>query len=281
MKEFTEEQKAVANIAKANKQMEKGTRDKSLEAKRLVKDEYDMVPTRLKPVSAHGDGVTFTTRMEPKEAKILPKKKAAGGTFDPSRVKSSIPGASSSSATGGAKLAPYKQKKQQQNAANYIEELKKAETKRAVKIEQEAEVTQQILERMRDNPNSELFQMHNEVSMLNKKIEPILKRVELASERVKQTNQAHSSLSSQPGPVGMLSKMAGRLITFYADDLAGLLFEDLLTETVQDLQNIEGKARKEYAEKETESCMKEILGVLAEYQAEEQEVDMRWSNKMV
>ena len=38
---------------------------------------------------------------------------------------------------------------------------------------------------MRDNPNAELFQMHNEVSMLNRKIEPILKRVELASERVK------------------------------------------------------------------------------------------------
>lgn len=40
---------------------------------------------------------------------------------------------------------------------------------------------------MRDNPNAELFQMHNEVSMLNQKIAPILKRVELASERVKQT----------------------------------------------------------------------------------------------
>ena len=109
MREFTEEQKAVANIAKANKQMEQGKRDKSLEAKRLVKDEYDMVPTRLKPVTAHGDGVTFTTRMEPKEAKILPKKKAAG-TFDPRRVKSSIPGASNTSS--GAPLAPYKQKKQ-------------------------------------------------------------------------------------------------------------------------------------------------------------------------
>jgi hypothetical protein len=29
--------------------------------------------------------------------------------------------------------------------------------------------------------------------------------------------------------------MAGRLITFYADDLASLLFEDILSETVADL----------------------------------------------
>ena len=67
----------------------------------------------------------------------------------------------------------------------------------------------------------------------------------------------------------MLSKMAGRLITFYADDLASLLFEDILSETVQDLQKIEVLARKEYSEKQTEAAMKDILGYLAEYQAEE------------
>ena len=47
--------------------MENGRRDKSLEAKRLVKDqEYDMVPTRLKPVSATANGITFSTQMEKK-----------------------------------------------------------------------------------------------------------------------------------------------------------------------------------------------------------------------
>ena len=133
---------------------------------------------------------------------------------------------------------------------------------------------------MRDNPNSELFKMHNEVALLNRKIEPILKRVELASDRVK-SMKGQGSLSGQPGPVGMLSKMAGRLITFYADDLANLLFEDILSETVRDLQKIESQTQKVYREKHTEGVMKDILGVLAEYQAEEQKVDMRWSNKAV
>ena len=119
-----------------------------------------------------------------------------------------------------------------------MEELKRVEVERAVKLESEQVMTQEILERMRDNPNSELFKMHNEVALLNRKIEPILKRVELASDRVK-SMKGQGSLSGQPGPVGMLSKMAGRLITFYADDLANLLFEDILSETVQDLQKIE------------------------------------------
>jgi hypothetical protein len=33
----------------------------------------------------------------------------------------------------------------------------------------------------------------------------------------------------------MLSKMGGRLIAFYADDLANLLFEDFLSEIINEL----------------------------------------------
>ena len=95
------EQQAVEGIKKANKEMESGKRDKSLEAKRLVKDDYDMVPTRLKPVTATADGMKFTTTIERKQKPMpdvarLPSKKMMG-TYDPSRVKSSIPGASFSS----------------------------------------------------------------------------------------------------------------------------------------------------------------------------------------
>ena len=48
----------------------------------------------------------------------------------------------------------------------------------------------------------------------------------------------------------MLSRMGGRLIAFYADDLTELLFEDFLTETVSDLQRIERVAEKQYAQNE-------------------------------
>lgn len=140
--------------------MENGKRDKSVEAKRLVKDnEYDMVPTRLKPVSATANGITFSTQMEqkkqPREARIPGKaNKKHMGTFDQSRVKSSIPGASANSSR---QLKPYKQRQTKENAANYVEELKRVECERAVQIESEQEMTQEILERMRDNPNAELF----------------------------------------------------------------------------------------------------------------------------
>lgn len=57
----------------------------------------------------------------------------------------------------------------------------------------------------------------------------------------------------------MLSRMGGRIISFYADDLADLLLEDFLSETAVDLQKIEKMTRKNYAERETEQLAKNIL----------------------
>ena len=57
----------------------------------------------------------------------------------------------------------------------------------------------------------------------------------------------------------MLSRMGGRIISFYADDLADLLLDDFLKETAEDLQNIEKLTRKNYAERETEQLAKNIL----------------------
>lgn len=39
----------------------------------------------------------------------------------------------------------------------------------------------------------------------------------------------------------MLSKMSGRYVAFYADELANLMLEDFLAETVHDLQRVEAK----------------------------------------
>ena len=125
----------MANIKQANKEMESGKRDKSIEAKRLVKDEYDMVPTRLRPVSATANGMTFTTQMEKRQPDIarIPSRKVKG-TYDPSRVKSSIPGAGSSSFKP---QSSYRKRRTQENAVSYVEELKRNEVDRAVKMEHE------------------------------------------------------------------------------------------------------------------------------------------------
>lgn len=88
---------------------------------------------------------------------------------------------------------------------------------------------------MRDNPNSHLHEMATEVELLSRKIDPILKRVEQAQSTISSAKGLHPRLSEAPGALGMLSKMGGRLIAFYADDLASLLIEDFLTETVGDL----------------------------------------------
>jgi hypothetical protein len=57
--------------------------------------------------------------------------------------------------------------------------------------------------------------------MLNRKVEPLLKRVEEAARNVSIAKAGQDPVHK--GPIGMLSKMGGRLISFYADDLAELL----------------------------------------------------------
>lgn len=71
------------------------------------------------------------------EVARLPSKKMKG-TYDPSRVKSSIPGAGSTS----HRSTTYQKKKKQEQAASYVEELKRVEVTRAVKLEKEQEMTQ-------------------------------------------------------------------------------------------------------------------------------------------
>ena len=57
----------------------------------------------------------------------------------------------------------------------------------------------------------------------------------------------------------MLSKMGGRLIAFYADDLADLLLTDFLEETAVELQRIETSESKSYAESEARDYAEDLL----------------------
>ena len=68
---------------------------------------------------------------------------------------------------------------------------------------------------------------------MNRKVEPLLKRVEEAARNVRVASENNGP--TRKGPLSMLSKMGGRLISFYADDLSNLLLDDFLTETALEL----------------------------------------------
>ena len=72
--------------------------------------------------------------------------------------------------------------------------------------------------------------------MLTRKVEPLLRRVEEAARNVR---VASDTGPLKKGPLGMLSKMGGRLISFYADDITELLLDDYLKETAVELQRME------------------------------------------
>ena len=56
--------------------------------------------------------------------------------------------------------------------------MKKSEVERAVKLHQEEAMTLELLSKIRDQPNTELNNLQNEVALLSRKVEPLLSRVE-------------------------------------------------------------------------------------------------------
>jgi hypothetical protein len=85
----------------------------------------------------------------------------------------------------------------------------------------------------------------------------MLKRVEQAQYNVEMARATHAGpsdssntlrglLSQQEGKVGMMARMGGKLMNFYADDLTDALLDDLLGDIVIDLQHIEAKERKKH-----------------------------------
>lgn len=104
-----------------------------------------------------------------------------------------------------------------------------------MQLEAEEKLQREVLNKLRDHPNQHLHELQTEVTLLNRKMEPLLKRVEEAAERV-----GIAQDSRRPGgTVGMLAKMGGRMISYYSDHLVDLLLDDFLVETAFELQKME------------------------------------------
>jgi hypothetical protein len=102
-----------------------------------------------------------------------------------SRVKSSIPKVVTEAKKAGDRRGPAKSVKVEKKDQDFMDNLKRQEAERAVRMENQEIATLEILEKMRDNPNAHLHHMQQEVDLLSKKIDPILQRVERAQATIK------------------------------------------------------------------------------------------------
>mmetsp|Transcript_2451 Transcript_2451/g.3748 ORF Transcript_2451/g.3748 Transcript_2451/m.3748 type:complete len:80 (-) Transcript_2451:135-374(-) len=76
----------------------------------------------------------------------------------------------------------------------------------------------------------------------------------------------------------MLSKMGGRMMHYYSEELVDLLLEDFLEETAVELQNIEEKERSSQKFSEGKDLAENLLNHINEFQSEQHLVEMRWTN---
>jgi len=107
----------------------------------------------------------------------------------------------------------------------------------------------------------------------------MLDRVEQAQKNIEIARATHGGNLSgveQTG-IGMISRMGGRMIHYYSDDLTDLLLDDILADTVRELQANEQKARTQVKTTESKELAENLLMHIAEYQNEEHVVSQKWT----
>ena len=83
-------------------------------------------------------------------------------------------------------------------------------------------------------------------------------------------------LWDQANAIGMVSKIAGWYISFYADDLTEMLLDDMLYDTALELNDIEDKCNKVYVGEETKKLAEDALCMLTAFQNEAHMVSSKW-----
>lgn len=79
----------------------------------------------------------------------------------------------------------------------------------------------------------------------------------------------------------MLSKMGGRYIHYHSDDLTDMLLDDILKETVMELQDIEQKMKTSVVAGESKQLAQNLLQHITDYQNEESVVQMRIESQTI
>ena len=74
----------------------------------------------------------------------------------------------------------------------------------------------------------------------------MLQKVEQAQRNIDLAKHANTLSGQEAHGIGMLSKMGGRMMHYYADDLAEMMLEDMLGDVAIDLQQIEHKQRDKH-----------------------------------
>jgi hypothetical protein len=79
----------------------------------------------------------------------------------------------------------------------------------------------------------------------------------------------------------MISRISGRYISFYADDLAEMLIDDILEDTAVELDNIEKVTRKVYAGEEAKCLAEDAISMMVNYGNQVDMVEKKWKGSKV
>lgn len=158
--------------------------------------------------------------------------------------------------------ASLKKKSNLANAA--ITMMHKNEIERQLQLDLERDMAIELLGKYRQNPNFEMHKIQLDLERINQKLDPIMDKVDQQIHNVGVAKR----FKDQANAVGLVSKIAGRYISFYSDELAELLLDDILEETVFEMQKVENQVKRTYINDQQKVIAEEIMSMLIDYDNE-------------
>ena len=158
---------------------------------------------------------------------------------------------------------PKAESKKKSSLANIaMTMMHKQEIERQMQLDMEKDMAIEILGKFKQNPNFEMHKVQMDLERINQKLDPIMDKVDQQLHNVGITKR----FKDQANAVGLVSKIAGRYISFYSDELAEMLLDDILEDTVFEMQKIEQQVEKTYVNDQQQLMAQEIMNMLIDYE---------------
>jgi hypothetical protein len=161
-------------------------------------------------------------------------------------------------------------------AGTTIKLLQEHEIRRQVQLEKEQELAIEVLSRFHQNPNLEMHKLQRELERVGQKLDPVM---EMVDQRLGDVGIV-PRLKDQANTLGMISRIAGRYVSFYSDELAEMLLDDMLEDTVYEMQHIENQTKKTYLNEQQQIIAQEMMSMLVDFD-NETEITMKKTKELL
>jgi len=120
--------------------------------------------------------------------------------------------------------------------------------------------------------NSEASRLKENFQSIKSEVTPLLLQID----KVRKDMERVERIKNKCGIIGYVSEASGRYIAAYADKLSELIFDDILIDMIQDMNEIEIETKQKIISKEEKRAINRLEEELLSFQEEEEKISKKY-----